>query len=87
MKTRFKFWNGGGGRTRTYEGVSQRIYSPPPLPLGTLPRTEAGAQYKRRPGLRAAIWLALAAKSIENGPNCQGFSFYRAQIALTFAGR
>jgi hypothetical protein len=30
---------GGGGRTRTYEGVSQRIYSPPPLPLGTLPRT------------------------------------------------
>src|SRR5262245_45511308 len=29
---------GGGGRTRTYEGVSQRIYSPPPLPLGTLPR-------------------------------------------------
>ena len=23
---------------RTYEGVSQRIYSPPPLPLGTLPR-------------------------------------------------
>ena len=31
--------SGGGGRTRTYEGVSQRIYSPPPLPLGTLPRT------------------------------------------------
>src|SRR5207244_10297162 len=30
---------GGGGRTRTYEGVSQRIYSPPPLPLGTLPRS------------------------------------------------
>ena len=29
--------DGGGGRTRTYEGVSQRIYSPPPLPLGTLP--------------------------------------------------
>jgi hypothetical protein len=29
---------GGGGRTRTYEGISQRIYSPPPLPLGTLPR-------------------------------------------------
>ena len=27
---------GGRGRTRTYEGVSQRIYSPPPLPLGTL---------------------------------------------------
>src|SRR5215468_4184998 len=32
------FQSGGGGRTRTYEGVSQRIYSPPPLPLGTLPR-------------------------------------------------
>ena len=31
---------GGGGRTRTYEGVSQRIYSPPPLPLGTLPLHE-----------------------------------------------
>jgi hypothetical protein len=31
---------GGGGRTRTYEGVSQRIYSPPPLPLGTLPRKQ-----------------------------------------------
>jgi site-specific recombinase XerD len=29
---------GGRGRTRTYEGVSQRIYSPPPLPLGTLSR-------------------------------------------------
>ena len=29
---------GGGGRIRTYEGVSQRIYSPPPLPLGTLPQ-------------------------------------------------
>src|SRR3954451_21506905 len=32
------YQGGGGGRTRTYEGVSQRIYSPPPLPLGTLPR-------------------------------------------------
>ena len=27
---------GGPGRTRTYEGYCQRIYSPPPLPLGTL---------------------------------------------------
>ena len=35
---------GGGGRTRTYEGVSQRIYSPPPLPLGTLPRTTPRAR-------------------------------------------
>lgn len=26
----------GPGRTRTYEGYRQRIYSPPPLPLGTL---------------------------------------------------
>src|SRR5215207_4771699 len=25
---------GGGSRTRTCEGVRQRIYSPPPLPLG-----------------------------------------------------
>jgi hypothetical protein len=38
MKPIGNFWSGGGGRTRTYEGVSQRIYSPPPLPLGTLPR-------------------------------------------------
>ena len=29
---------GGGSRTRTYEGLRQRIYSPPPLPLGTFPR-------------------------------------------------
>ena len=29
---------GGGSRTRTYEGVRQRIYSPPPLPLGTFPQ-------------------------------------------------
>ena len=29
---------GGGSRTRTCEGVRQRIYSPPPLPLGTFPR-------------------------------------------------
>ena len=28
--------NGGRGRTRTYEAVKQGIYSPPPLPLGTL---------------------------------------------------
>ena len=43
---------GGGGRTRTYEGVSQRIYSPPPLPLGTLPRNR-GAGIIRA----GAIWL------------------------------
>ena len=42
MKTTVFFVRGGGGRTRTYEGVSQRIYSPPPLPLGTLPRTSRG---------------------------------------------
>lgn len=42
--------DGGGGRTRTYEGVSQRIYSPPPLPLGTLPRNQAC-------GNNRAIWL------------------------------
>src|SRR5665213_182484 len=29
---------GGGSRTRTCEGVRQRIYSPPPLPLGTFPQ-------------------------------------------------
>ena len=28
--------DGGRGRTRTYEAVKQGIYSPPPLPLGTL---------------------------------------------------
>src|ERR1043165_193471 len=31
-----KLRGGGRGRTRTYEVVRQRIYSPPPLPLGTL---------------------------------------------------
>src|SRR5689334_23569609 len=40
--------SGGGGRTRTYEGVSQRIYSPPPLPLGTLPRNQARGNSTRR---------------------------------------
>src|SRR5205814_1288389 len=33
---------GGGSRTRTCEGVRQRIYSPPPLPLGTFPRRALG---------------------------------------------
>src|SRR5215472_12194591 len=39
MKSNSNFRGGGGSRTRTYEGVSQRIYSPPPLPLGTFPQT------------------------------------------------
>src|SRR6201996_8107262 len=34
---------GGGSRTRTYEGVRQRIYSPPPLPLGTFPLARRAA--------------------------------------------
>ena len=30
----YSSWDGGGGRTRTYEGVSQRIYRfPPPIDL------------------------------------------------------
>jgi hypothetical protein len=41
---------GGGGRTRTYEGVSQRIYSPPPLPLGTLPRARTSHPADARSG-------------------------------------
>src|SRR5947207_11910894 len=41
---------GGGGRTRTYEGVSQRIYSPPPLPLGTLPRSRTSHPMDARSG-------------------------------------
>jgi hypothetical protein len=48
---------GGRGRTRTYEGVSQRIYSPPPLPLGTLSRTIGGHLMSRRPA-RARYMLA-----------------------------
>ena len=57
---------GGGGRTRTYEGVSQRIYSPPPLPLGTLSQTcalaSSSSKDKRdwpagRPG-SGALWSA-----------------------------
>src|SRR5437879_2186309 len=53
---------GGGSRTRTYEGVRQGIYSPPPLPLGTFPqraRSRVEALNKRLPprdatGQRAA---------------------------------
>jgi hypothetical protein len=56
---------GGGGRTRTYEGVSQRIYSPPPLPLGTLPRKKR-APDRGKPA--RAIWSAAESQSIENGP-------------------
>ena len=48
MKSAAFFVGGGGGRTRTYEGVSQRIYSPPPLPLGTLPRKRCGNDRRRR---------------------------------------
>src|SRR5262249_30362338 len=48
------FQSGGGGRTRTYEGVSQRIYSPPPLPLGTLPRTSHPGGCEGRAGLWGA---------------------------------
>jgi hypothetical protein len=51
---------GGGGRTRTYEGVSQRIYSPPPLPLGTLPRNR-GAGIIRVPALYG--WAATPSQS------------------------
>jgi hypothetical protein len=52
MKPTGNFWSGGGGRTRTYEGVSQRIYSPPPLPLGTLPRNQGAGTIRA-----GAIWL------------------------------
>src|SRR5438309_1620896 len=50
---------GGGGRTRTYEGVSQRIYSPPPLPLGTLPRRTShprGCPLRRDGGFMGSPW-------------------------------
>src|SRR5687768_14849442 len=44
---------GGGSRTRTCEGVRQRIYSPPPLPLGTFPQrvrsSLSGPSLKRLP--------------------------------------
>ncbi len=52
---------GGGGRTRTYEGVSQRIYSPPPLPLGTLPRTSHPRGCVGRAGLWGARWAVSTA--------------------------
>src|SRR6516162_8768563 len=55
---------GGGGRTRTYEGVSQRIYSPPPLPLGTLPRTS----HPRGCVGRAGLWGARRAVSTAPHP-------------------
>src|SRR5262249_31167172 len=48
---------GGGGRTRTYEGVSQRIFSPPPdiditsefTPMLHLCRVKRTAPLKRQP--------------------------------------
>src|SRR5262245_30160032 len=54
---------GGGGRTRTYEGVSQRIYSPPPLPLGTLPRTS----HPR--GMHGLVGLWGAPCAVSTAPN------------------
>jgi hypothetical protein len=56
---------GGGGRTRTYEGVSQRIYSPPPLPLGTLPRRRA------RPLAETHIWSLAGRVYGERAARCQ----------------
>jgi hypothetical protein len=53
--------DGGRGRTRTYEGVSQRIYSPPPLPLGTLSRNHrpwASQMATAGRPAEGAIWLA-----------------------------
>jgi hypothetical protein len=78
--------DGGGGRTRTYEGVSQRIYSPPPLPLGTLPRTEAGAQHEGGPACGPLYgWRGPPSQSktgrIAKAPT------YWTQIALTLARR
>lgn len=35
LRRQFNLHKSGPGRTRTYEGLRQRIYSPPPLPLGT----------------------------------------------------
>ena len=44
---------------RTYEGVSQRIYSPPPLPLGTLPRSTISYRaHGRGSSGRAGLWGA-----------------------------
>ncbi len=41
--------DGGRGRTRTYEAVKQGIYSPPPLPLGTLsPDTKQSEKLRKR---------------------------------------
>ena len=56
--TRRQNKGGGRGRTRTYEGVSQRIYSPPPLPLGTLPLN---------PGLNEQLRARHCARSFEPG--------------------
>ncbi len=39
MKSNGKIYDGGGGRTRTYEVIRRLIYSQLPLPLGTLPRS------------------------------------------------
>jgi 23S rRNA (guanosine2251-2'-O)-methyltransferase len=50
--------------------TSARIYSPPPLPLGTLPRNQAAAQDEAARPV-GGIWLDRCAQSIEIEPNCQ----------------
>ena len=63
--------DGGGGRTRTYEGVRQRIYSPPPLPLGTLPHPDPGLSTRRNGRSRVTDGVPAAACYGDHAMACQ----------------
>ena len=65
--------NGGRGRTRTYEAVKQGIYSPPPLPLGTLsPDFRTASQQKLRKAWRCMPFTSMSVKR-EDGAKAHAF--------------
>ena len=75
MKTKAKNLSGGGGRNSNLRRHSQRIYSPPPLPLGTLPRSRRTVLISKDNRLRPAgrdlpvLWGATPIKSMEAIPS------------------
>src|SRR5579884_1131310 len=73
---------GGRGRTRTYEGVSQRIYSPPPLPLGTLSPDEGRPLLARKTTARlsgSAGFMVVPPREVNGAPR-------RARVCQSRAG-
>ncbi len=59
---------GGRGRTRTYEAVKQGIYSPPPLPLGTLSPDHSNASEAVRLGSEALYAAPILLSQALAGP-------------------